>query len=348
MTNPLLPPGRLRLLRNVLMTAAVLGLFPGAGPAAAVDNGALGIRPANESDFFHLSLHPGAAMDATALVSNHTDSPVTLLNYPVDATSTPQGAFALANQGEPRTGVGGWVQLNAEEITVAPNSDLEVPLRISVPAGTPPGDYAGGLIIQSPPVQGQTTNVNEDTAVRLDVIQRQGVRIYLNVAGTAVKTLSHGDLSWQQAGDTLTFILPLKNTGNTILRPSATVDLSSWLGANTQLTFDTPESILPGSTLDLRARLTQAPAIQSGTARATIISDAGTAHAETSVVYAPWPLVIAGILFILGVTYSTWRTARFVRRARRAIAQVAENELRTRVPEMAAPSGPSTHPTMTE
>lgn len=316
------------------MTAALaLCLLAGSGPVAAVDNGALGIRPANESDFFHMSLYPGAALEATAIVTNHTQTAVTLLNYPVDATSTPQGAFALANQDEPRPGVGGWVQLANDHITVAANSELKVPFRISVPAGTPPGEYAGGLIIQSPPVQGKTSTVDGDTAVRLDVIQRQGVRIYLNVAGTAVSTLKHGDLSWQQTGDTLTFTVPLNNTGNTILHPSATLDVSSWLGANTQLKFDTPESMLPGSALELHARLTQAPAIQSGTAEATFTSEAGTEHSETSVIYAPWPLLVAGLFLVLALAYGAWRTARFVRRARHAIAQITENERETRDPE---------------
>jgi hypothetical protein len=320
-----------RALNTALMTAALaLCLLAGSGPVAAVDNGALGIRPANESDFFHISLYPGAALEATAIVTNHTQTAVTLLNYPVDATSTPQGAFALANQDEPRPGVGGWVQLAKDHITVAANSELKVPFRISVPPGTPPGDYAGGLIIQSPPVQGKTSTVDGDTAVRLDVIQRQGVRIYLNVAGTAASTLKHGDLSWQKDGDTLTFTLPLNNTGNTILHPSATLDVSSWLGANTQLKFDTPESMLPGSALELHARLTQAPAIQSGTATATLTSEAGTEHSETSVVYAPWPLLVAGLFLVLAVAYSAWRTARFVRRARHAIAQITENERETR------------------
>jgi hypothetical protein len=333
-TIPLLRPRQRQPLRTALMMAALaLGLLAGAGPAAAVDNGALGIRPSNESDFFHLSLYPGAALEATAIVTNHTQSPVILLNYPVDAISTPQGAFALANQSEPRPGVGGWVHLNGDHITVAANSEMKVPFRVSVPAGTPPGDYAGGLIIQSPPVQGQTSNVNGDTAVRLDVIQRQGVRIYLNVAGTAVSTLDYGDLSWQQTGDTLTFTIPLNNPGNTILHPSATVDVSSSLGANTQLKFDTPESMLPGSTLDLHARLTQAPAIQSGTAQATITSEAGTGHTETSVVYAPWPLIIIGLLLFLAAVYGAWRTTLFVRRARRAIAHVTESERAARDPE---------------
>ncbi|MDR6508386.1 WxL protein peptidoglycan domain-containing protein [Arthrobacter oryzae] len=327
-------PRTRQALSAALMTAALaLCLLAGSGPVAAVDNGTLGIRPANESDFFHISLYPGAALEATAIVTNHTQTAVTLLNYPVDATSTPQGAFALANQNEPRPGVGGWVQLANDHITLAANSELKVPFRISVPAGTPPGEYAGGLIIQSPPVQGTTSTVDGDTAVRLDVIQRQGVRIYLTVAGTAVSTLTHGDLSWQQTGDTLTFTLPLNNTGNTILHPSATLDVNSWVGANTQLKFDTPESMLPGSALELHARLTQAPAIQSGTAAATYTSEAGTEHSETSVVYAPWPLLAAAMFLGLAGAYGAWRTARFVRRARHAIAQISENERETHDPE---------------
>jgi hypothetical protein len=326
-TIPAMRPRPHGPLRTALMTAALaLALLAPAGHAAAVDNGTLGIRPANESDFFHFSLYPGAATDATAIVSNHTQTPVTLLNYPVDGQSTPQGTFALAAQSDARSGVGAWAQLNTDHITVPANSDLTVPFRISVPAGTPPGDYAGGLIIQSPPVQGQTTNVNGDTAVRLDVIQRQGVRIYLHVAGRAVKTLKVGDLGWQQTGDALTFTLPLKNTGNTILHPSATLEVSNWLGANAQLTFDTPESMLPGSTIDLHARMAKAPLVQSGTARTTITSEAGTGHAETTINYAPWPLIITGLLLVLAAIYGSWRMVRFVRRARRAIAQVSSNE----------------------
>ena len=305
-----------------MAVALGLALLATAGPAAAVDNGSLGIRPANESDFFHLSLYPGAATDATAIVSNHTQAPVTLLTYPVDGQSSPQGAFALAAQSDPRTGMGAWAQLGTDHITVPANSDLKVPFRISVPLGTPPGDYAGGLIIQSAPVQGKTATVSGGAAVRLDVIQRQGVRIYLSVAGTAVKALQHSNLSWQHTGDTVTFTLPLHNTGNTILHPTAAVDLSSQIGANTQLTFDTPESMLPGATLNLHAHLSHAALIQVGSAQATITSEAGTDHARTSIFYAPWVLIGSALLILVLALYGAWRTIRFVRRARRAIAQL--------------------------
>lgn len=294
-----------------------------AGPASAIDTGALGIRPSNESDFFHLSLYPGAATDAIAIVSNHTDEAVTLLTYPVDGQSSPQGTFAFASETDSAAGVGSWVRLEAAQVTVPANSDLEVPFRLSVPATTPPGDYAGGLIIQSPTVEGETSTVGGDTPVRLDVVQRQGVRIYLNVAGTALKSLDVGNLSSKKTADTITFTLPVTNSGNTILYPSSALALSGLVGKQTELTFDAIESILPGESVDLTARLAQAPLIVVGQADATITSEADTQYAQARVVYAPWLLLGIGLLLLVIVAYGAWRGARFVRRARHALAQVS-------------------------
>ncbi|MDR6987471.1 hypothetical protein J2Y66_001953 [Paenarthrobacter nitroguajacolicus] len=306
----------------IALALLVLDILLMADPVSAVDNGTLGIRPEKESDFFHLSLYPGAKTEATAVVSNHTSSPVTLLTYPVDGENTVQGTFAMAAQSAPREGVGAWVELDMERVTVPANTDLKVPFRLTVPQGTPPGDYAGGLIIQSPTVQGETTAVSGDTAVRLDTIQRQGVRIYLNVAGTAAKSLAHGGLSWQRNGENLDFILPVRNTGNTILHPSAYMNLSGWPATATRLEFDTPDGLLPGASIDLHATLAGAPMIQSGAAEATVTSEAGTAQAGLRVFYAPWPVLVIGLVCFAAAFYGAWRTFRFIRRARIALSQL--------------------------
>jgi hypothetical protein len=309
----------------MVLTLAVLAvaLFSSTGPASAVDDGTVGIRPANESDFFHISLYPGAAIDAVAVVSNHTSAPVTLLDYPVDGQTTPQGGFALTSQTDPQKAIGAWVRLNADHVTIPANSDLKVPFRLTVPPGTPPGDYVGGVIIQSPPVQGKTTTVNGDTAVRLDVVQRQGVRIYLNVAGTAVKDLTHGEMSWEQNGDTVAFTLPVHNAGNTVLHPAAELKLTGWPVTDTTLKFDTPESLLPGSSLDLHARLTQAPPALNGDASAQLTSEAGAGQTSTHILYAPWLLFGIGLLAIIAGSYGAWRGTRFIRRARAVLAQTS-------------------------
>ena len=321
MTTPLARPHRtLRIAVTVGMLA--LASLAGVGSAEASEAGTLGIRPSNGSDFFRLSLYPGAATNATVVVSNSSDTPVTLPIYPVDARSDPEGAFVFASQPDLPVGVGSWMQLDNDEITVPANSEMEVSFRLSVPVNTPPGDYAGGLIIQAPLVEGETSIVEGDTAFRIDVVQRLGARIYLNVAGTALKSLELGGLRWKQTSDTLTFTMPLRNTGNTILHPTGTVVLSGWLGASTQLNFDPPESIFPGETVELQAQLPRPAPIQVGTAEATITSEAGTNSAQTSVTYAPWLLVGIGLFLLTLGLYGAHRVARFVRRARGAMAQV--------------------------
>lgn len=315
-------------LRTALvMFGVALTAFLTAGAAYAVDDGTLGIRPEKESDFFHLSVYPGSALDATAIVTNHTSEPVTLLTYPVDGQSTPQGTFALAAEADERKGVGAWVQLESGSITVPAKSEQKVPFRISVPVGTEPGDYAGGLIIQSPPVKGETSMVDGDTALRLDVIQRQGVRIYLDVAGEAVKSLDHGSLDWKRDGDTLTFTLPVHNTGNVTLHPAADLDVSEWTGTDTKLTFNKPESILPGASLDLQATLQDAPPVHIGQAQANLTSEAGTATAATSILHVSLLVIGIALLSLAVIVLTAWRIIRFIQRAREAMAKVAQTEL---------------------
>jgi hypothetical protein len=309
-----------RAARILVVAVAILAaVFGFAARARAVDNGTLGIGPATESDFFHIALYPGSATDATAVVSNHTASAVTLLTYPVDGASTPQGRFSLASQADPSRGVGAWVHLDSDHITVPAHADLKVPFRLTVPVGTSPGDYAGGLIIQSPEQAGKTVTVGSQTAVQLNIIQRQGVRIYLHVAGTAIRTLQTGPLTWHHTGKTITFDLTIRNTGNITLHPTASLDLTSILGPNSHLQFQSPEMLLAGASLVLHTTLEDAPLIETGHADATVNSEAGTSHTRTTLTYAP-PTLIAGAVILLAALFlAAWRITRFLRRARLAL-----------------------------
>ena len=313
---------RSRWIPALLIAAIVmLIVLAPAGRAAAAENGSYGIRPANEADFFNLSVAPGSALDAEAIVTNSTDEPVTLLTYPVDATSQANG-FAMENQESPRTGVGAWVQIESADVTVPANSEVRVPFRLSVPTGTRPGDYAGALIIQAPPEEGEVSELEDGTAVRLDVVQRLGVRIYLDVAGEAVVGLEPGELTWEREGGSLTFSMPIINTGNTNLSPEVQLELEGWPGEPRQATFESTEDLLTGSTHVLEANIDDPGPFFFGDAEATIASDAGEARVSESVVYADWQLLLVAVLVLAVLVLIAWRVTRFVRRARRAIAEL--------------------------
>ncbi len=302
--------------------AATAGVILDPGPrAAAVDDGTLGIRPAAEADFFHLELAPGAALDTEAVVSNRGAEPVTLRTYPVDATSD-AGGFAMQDESAPREGVGAWVQLERDAITVPAGAEVRVPIRLEVPAGTRPGDYAGAVIIQAPPAAGDTSQLGDGTAVRLDVVQRLGVRIYLHVAGEAVTELEAGSIQWQRNGDAIDFTVPISNTGNTNLRPEVELELQGWPGGSRRLEVDASQELLTGATHVLEATVDDAPPLFAGSASVVVRSEAGEQRASGSVVYAQWQLLVAALLVAVAIALIAWRAARFVRRARRAIAEL--------------------------
>jgi hypothetical protein len=294
------PPRRpvlVALLVALLVTA--LGTILGAMPAQAVDTGTFGIRPAHESAFFHLNAYPGETLHNSAIVSNHTGRPVTLLDYPVDAHDSATGTFAMASETDPRSTVGAWVHLAAGSIAVPAGADRPLAFHLTVPAQAAPGDYAGALIIQAPPTIGRTA-VHNGTAVRLDVVQRQGLRIYLHVQGTATRALAAGGLSWTNDGDGADFTIPIRNTGNTTLHPTAELTLTSRMGANTRLRFTRVESILPGDQLTLHAHLTRRVTLQIGTATATIHSEAGNRTLTADYTDLPWVPLAAGTAVLLG------------------------------------------------
>lgn len=328
------PGSRMRSQRAAIMLLGLLvaiGMgFAGVGsaqPAAAVDNGSLGIRPSNESAFFHLSVVPRDSVKAAAIVSNHQAVPVTLQTYVVDGLTSPSGAFALNEASAPRVGVGLWSQLATSQITVPPNSDLTVLFTLSVPAGTPPGDYAGGLIIQSLPVAGEVSNTGS-TSVRVDIVQRQGVRIYLTVPGKTVAGLAVHTLNWALSDHHVVLSLMVTNTGNVTLHPTASIGVDRWFGGETKLPLVKPESVPPGATVTLTGTYPADAWAQLATAHAVVISDAGTKSSATGIFWLSFPLVIAFIVVAILAFLGTWRIVRFVRKSRRALvllAQVSES-----------------------
>lgn len=312
----------MRRLLSLLLGLFLLAAFATAAgsPALAVDNGQIGIRPSNEPDYFHLTLAPGAATEGTAVISNHTGKPTTLTTYAVDGLTTPQGGFGFAAQSDPRKNVGAWAKLTATEVTVAADSEVLLPFRLTVPASATPGDYYGGLVIQSAPVAGKTVVAQQGTAVQLSIVQRQAVRIYLTVPGTRENRLQNGAVKWDASGETVRFSLPLRNTGNTILHPVATLRIDSAVGAKGNLRFNTPESLLPGQAITLHATLRDAAPVQVGTATADQRSEAGTKRLGTDFTYVPWWLLVSAVAAAVLLAIGGCRLVGFLRRARRALA----------------------------
>ncbi len=311
-------PLRFRVVLLLAFTAAVM--LVGAAPANAVQSGTLGIRPATESDFFHLTVSPGSATTSVAVISNQAATPVTLLTYPVDATTSAQGTFAMGPRTATPKGVGSWVHLTGGSVTVPAHGTTNVPFHLSVPSGVTPGDYAGALIIQAPPVTGKTATVKGRTAVRLDIVQRQGVRIYLHIPGNAIRTQQVSTPTWSHTGVALQVTESVKNTGSVTLNPTAHFTLTGWPTHSPAVTGTVPQALLPGASYTFKATLPNASSLEAGTITSTLTSAAGTHVSRMNVFYLPWLLTILFLVALGAAVFFGTRFARFLRRARHALA----------------------------
>jgi Sec-independent protein translocase protein TatA len=289
---------------------------------------------------------PGDSVSSIAIVSNHLDHAVVLDTYVVDGLTSATGAFALNAQTAPRVGVGLWATSSAKQITVAANSEQKVPFTLAVPKGTKPGDYAGGLIIASAPVAGATTKSN-NTAVRINIIERQGARIYLTVPGKTVLGLVTHPLKWAWKGGHVSLSFAMTNTGNITLHPTASIRVQRWLGDSTALRLTPPESVPPGATVTMTSQYPASAWAQIASASATVHSAAGTSASAATIFALSAPLLIGVLVVFLLLGFAAWRIAIFVRRARRALAHFKGAQTNAAQPNAAQPNGAQTNEAQT-
>jgi hypothetical protein len=305
-----------RLLAACTAAALMLAIAP--TPAHA-QGPSVGIRPADEREYFHVQLAPGQVSERPAIVSNFSADPVDLLIYPADATITAKGDFALAEHDTPARQVGAWIHLPVSTLHLAGHASTAVTFPITVPPDTAPGDYAGGILIQST-TPGKASTVQNGFAVQLNIVQRVGARIYLHVAGKVQPGLRVGHLTWHKDNHGITFSMPITNTGNIQLHPTEQLRLQGFNLPTQAIAMSRVENLLPGSTVTVTGQLADPPAYGYGHATATVTDDAGQrGTAVTSISLVP-VLLTLGVLGALAVLLlAAWRFTRFLRRARAAL-----------------------------
>lgn len=307
--------GRLALLVATLAGA----LLTFAGPASAANGATLGIAPADEPDFFHVELTAGESSRRTALVMNNSSTVQRIAIYPADGLTTPQGGFSVKAEQQPRTEVGAWTHLPITSLTLPAGGQRRVSFDLTVPLGVSPGDYSGGIVVQSQPRPGQTSQLGRQTTVQLNLIERVAARIYLHVAGTPRPALSIGTLTSTTDGSARTFAVTVTNTGNMRLQPAGAVRLEGAPGPPVTLQLSAVDTLLPGGQVILRGRWKHPPPVFWGQATATIRSQAGTDQARAALHLIPVTSAATALGLLILLTWAALRAARYLRAARAAL-----------------------------
>lgn len=222
----------------------------------AAEDGEMAIYPyewdgqnENSKYWFLYNLDKGQSKEDKVVVENLGSSPLAVKIYPVDATTTSDGAFALRNEDEPKQDIGAWVKVTETEVNLEPHEKKAIDFSITIPNDVSVGDHAGGIIIENKEIkQGQQINVKT----------RVGVRILEKVPGEIINKISLSDIKAQGKFTALislfydwNFAYSVKNEGNVQTQPTIDVKISSpWFG---NVYSDQPQLkgyIIPGQAIE--------------------------------------------------------------------------------------------------
>jgi len=279
------------------------------------------VRPADTAQGrdrpnYGYDLAPGGTVGDALSVTNRSAEPITLAVYAADGFLTADGALDILAGGEESTELGSWIDIATPQLTLDSGATAEVPFSLAVPADTPPGDYAAG-VVASMLVTGDDGTVTE---------RRLGSRVHLRVMGDLAPALTvtdvavdyHGTLNPVEAGSA-TVTYTIHNTGNSRLDPDVDVALGGPFGWAAVTAEDDAPELLPGSTLErtvevagvlplglLAADVTATSQVVSRTLEGTEAStfDPLVTVGSASTAAVPWT-ALALLLLVAGVV--AWR-----------------------------------------
>src|SRR5690606_28627589 len=106
------------------------------------------------------------------LLSNHSDTPQTVLLYPVDAIPSNTGSFTCKQRAEAIEEAGGWIKLEKNEVRLAPNQTDIVDFTISAPETADVGEHNACLAFET---KGDDGEINGNLRIRT----RSAIRVAL-------------------------------------------------------------------------------------------------------------------------------------------------------------------------
>jgi hypothetical protein len=214
---------------------AVFFLVSNSIPVYALSSGGIGGYPAHtdpgiqySDSWFIYNLDLGESKEDAILLTNHSDAQETIKIYAVDSVATGDGNFSLKSELDPRTGVGSWITLRQNLITLAPGAEQEVPFTITIPEVIDVGEHSGGIILEKTKTADAAIGQNSAS-----IVTRVGIRVYENVPGELIRKVEISDfnVTRQTPKDKKPFYridLGVVNKSNVSLNARATVHITGW------------------------------------------------------------------------------------------------------------------------
>ena len=214
----------------------------------------------------------GDTIKDSATIKNLDTIPLTVNIYAVDATSNKAGSFVLKLPKEKQTTIGKWTKLNTTQLTLKPQQSIKIPFTIKIPTNITPGQYQGGIIVETKAKNTKKEQQNNNTRTGIVSINtRIGTRIYLTVRGKI-----HNDITLQsftakkQLNGTTKFNFKIQNKGNITIEPKAHIEIYDSFGNPYETIDETLGTSMPNTTITPSIAMKKHPLIGSYKAKLTM------------------------------------------------------------------------------
>jgi len=193
----------------------------------AIEYGGIGGKPANPDpnndrtkSVFIFNLEPGQEKDDSLLVVNNTAVAKTLMIYSTDSQKSTDGSFACEQYSDTKEGVGSWIYLEQEEITLEPATNTTLDFKIMAPENVSVGEENGCIMIQEKKVA-----ANGD-ASGVSLSFRTGIRVVVTIPGQQERKLNLDSFELVEAKEKLVPKISVSNIGNVSVDANLTIQIN--------------------------------------------------------------------------------------------------------------------------
>ena len=189
-----------------------------AAPNAAAGQGGMALSPAR----FELEMKPGTETTVVVNLDYRSNGvsiqPARIVATLNDWTITRDGRVEYFRANSQPKSASSWLIYSPGEAAVVPGTVHQIRVTISVPLDAAPGDHLTALIIEQRP-----DTLKFDQNVRQMIVRYRMASVFYIKVGSLTKRGNFQDLYAESTPDGIVVTPMLKNDGNTMIRPLASV-----------------------------------------------------------------------------------------------------------------------------
>ncbi len=233
-----------------LAALAFVALILAPAAHAAAKQPVFGLRAvgSNQRGYFIFPLAAGTAGTGAVIVSNVGTASGTVRLFTTDATTGRTTGTVYETNRTP-TRAGSWVKLDSTSVTLAPGAHRQVGFTVHVPAGTPPGEWVGGIVAEAAR-QVATSKPKNKTNVQIKIRDLTIVAVESKVPGPGVVDFRIGTVAAGGRSGFQQLFVRFASQGNVLLKPTGRVSVIDSNNKVVQTLPFTMDTFLPQTAID--------------------------------------------------------------------------------------------------